>query len=231
MVIKSIIGVTCACLAVVSINANAAVINTLNGVNYEWLELTATAGMSRTSVEAQLSDETSALFGYEYASRGLVNDLLLSYSSWDGLDGWHGDSGVVNGLALYLQDFGSLFITASTGSPGTTTTVDGFTVEYDGSSYSFGLFGLDGECGTNLSCYTYVHVYEDSAGISSVAYQGGLYGWGPAISTSSTQPNDEFDTAFGSHLVRTTSPIPVPAAAWLFASGLIGLVGFARRKT
>jgi len=26
------------------------------------------------------------------------------------------------------------------------------------------------------------------------------------------------------------SPVPVPAAAWLFASGLIGLAGFARRK-
>lgn len=29
----------------------------------------------------------------------------------------------------------------------------------------------------------------------------------------------------------TTSPVPVPAAAWLFGSGLLGLVGVARRKT
>ena len=29
----------------------------------------------------------------------------------------------------------------------------------------------------------------------------------------------------------TTSPVPVPAAVWLFGSGLIGLVGIARRKT
>jgi len=28
-----------------------------------------------------------------------------------------------------------------------------------------------------------------------------------------------------------TSAVPVPAAVWLFGSGLIGLVGFARRKT
>ena len=27
----------------------------------------------------------------------------------------------------------------------------------------------------------------------------------------------------------TTSPIPIPPALWLFGSGLIGLVGFARR--
>ena len=30
--------------------------------------------------------------------------------------------------------------------------------------------------------------------------------------------------------VSGTSPIPVPAAAWLFGSGLVGLVGVARRK-
>lgn len=34
----------------------------------------------------------------------------------------------------------------------------------------------------------------------------------------------------GSALVRVASPVPVPAAAWLFASGLISLIGVARRK-
>jgi hypothetical protein len=30
--------------------------------------------------------------------------------------------------------------------------------------------------------------------------------------------------------LHTTSPIPIPPAAWLFGSGLIGLIGLARRK-
>lgn len=34
----------------------------------------------------------------------------------------------------------------------------------------------------------------------------------------------------GSALVRDVSVVPVPAAVWLFGSGLIGLVGLARRK-
>ena len=34
----------------------------------------------------------------------------------------------------------------------------------------------------------------------------------------------------GSTLVVDVQPIPVPAAVWLFGSGLIGLVGLARRK-
>ena len=35
-------------------------------------------------------------------------------------------------------------------------------------------------------------------------------------------------TSRGSYLVR--SVIPVPASVWLFSSGLIGLIGIARRK-
>jgi hypothetical protein len=31
-------------------------------------------------------------------------------------------------------------------------------------------------------------------------------------------------------LSAAASPVPVPAAAWLFGSGLLGLVGVARRK-
>lgn len=34
----------------------------------------------------------------------------------------------------------------------------------------------------------------------------------------------------GSSVVVSTSPVPVPAAVWLFGSGLLGLVGIARRK-
>ena len=35
---------------------------------------------------------------------------------------------------------------------------------------------------------------------------------------------------YGSYLVQTSS-VPVPAAAWLFGSGLLGLIGLARRKS
>lgn len=32
------------------------------------------------------------------------------------------------------------------------------------------------------------------------------------------------------HLVGSYTPVPVPAAAWLFASGLAGLLGMTQRK-
>ncbi len=37
-------------------------------------------------------------------------------------------------------------------------------------------------------------------------------------------------TPYGVHLEGSVSKVPVPAAAWLFGSGLVGLVGVARRK-
>jgi len=39
-----------------------------------------------------------------------------------------------------------------------------------------------------------------------------------------------FHPAFSGNLTKTVSPIPIPAAAWLMGSGLLGLVGVARRR-
>jgi hypothetical protein len=41
---------------------------------------------------------------------------------------------------------------------------------------------------------------------------------------------DDFDALFGTWTSTTLTPVPVPAAVWLFGSGLLGLVGIARRK-
>ena len=51
-----------------------------------------------------------------------------------------------------------------------------------------------------------------------------VYGGNPAFSLG--QGNVSY--AFSATL--TTAPVPVPAAAYLFGSGLIGLAGLARRK-
>ena len=55
-----------------------------------------------------------------------------------------------------------------------------------------------------------------------------------AIGTSVYDLPDSFNgltTNPGFQGTATLSTIPVPAAVWLFGSGLIGLVGFVRRKT
>jgi hypothetical protein len=115
----------------VSGTANATVIKTLNGVTYEWLELSETANTSRYGINSQLSDENSALYGYEFASRQLVSDLFLSYTLWDGLEGNHGDAAVVSGIEQLFNDFGALFYNPGDGIDQSFTTVDGYTVNYD----------------------------------------------------------------------------------------------------
>jgi hypothetical protein len=48
---------------------------------------------------------------------------------------------------------------------------------------------------------------------------------GEVLSTNDITIDPDFDTTS-----LTINPIPIPAAIWLFGSGLIGLVGIARRK-
>jgi len=54
---------------------------------------------------------------------------------------------------------------------------------------------------------------------------------GASLLISGTYTDSGFiDAPVSSATLATVSTVPVPAAVWLFGSGLIGLVGFARRK-
>ena len=50
------------------------------------------------------------------------------------------------------------------------------------------------------------------------------------VSLSKFFPDGNPNYLIGSALVRDVSAVPVPAAVWLFGSGMLGLIGFARRK-
>ena len=54
----------------------------------------------------------------------------------------------------------------------------------------------------------------DPSTIGETGFQNFVINWGP-----------------GAWINSITNPVPVPAAAWLFGSGLLGLIGVARRKT
>ena len=53
------------------------------------------------------------------------------------------------------------------------------------------------------------------------------FSWGIATEVAIFQPIVRTDLLFA---VPSVSPVPVPAAVWLFGSGLLGLVGMSRRK-
>lgn len=55
-------------------------------------------------------------------------------------------------------------------------------------------------------------------------------GFSPDPSVTKAVGSWSFDGATLSYGAATASPVPVPAAVWLFGSGMLGLVGVARRK-
>ena len=228
MVIKSIVGITCAYLVVASINAHSVVLNTLNGIDYEWLELTSTAGLSRYQVELRLTDSSDALYGYEYASRTLVEDLFLSYSSWNGVQGWYGNPIVASEMSQFLNDFGTLNTVLGDGTGSIIQSIDGYAASIDGSRSSYALYGDPSECYLE-TCRAYVIVYTDPLFNPTLTGQFASQGWdasNPGVLTSSLY--DQIPL-FGSFLVKP-AVVPVPGAAWLFGSGLFGLIGLARKK-
>jgi len=218
----------CVCFAVASFNANAVVVNTLNGMNYEWLELTVTEGMSRDSVEAQIAAAApgDTLYGYKYASRSLVESLLLSYSLWDGIDGWHGAPTVAGGIADFLTDFGALAEHAHDNRP--LNTVDGYAVSQDYHHYSYAFYGTAGECLSSVSCLLEVDTIEFQGSVTAT-YQHSNLGWSHAAKDAVTAYVNTSSRGYGSLLVRTAN-VPIPASVWLFGSGLLGLAGMARRR-
>lgn len=219
-----------ATMFILSTGVNASVINSLNGIDYEWLELSATTGMSRDQVEAGIAAATPGdiLFGYQYASRSLFEDLLWSYATFDGINGWHAESQLVNGMTNFLTDFG--ITSTSTYSPASFNDVHGIEMLTDSDIKSQGMYGLEDECyrhlGQTCNFQNIVNLYQ---GVSTGTVAQDWIGWDSTHPNSANFWDDVGSQYVGSYLVKV-SAVPVPAAVWLFGSGLIGLIGVARRK-
>ena len=218
MVFKSIIGTACACLAMVSFNVNAALID--NGTytsddvsGLDWLDVTETAGLSYNDVQTQLA--IRGLYeGWMYATAIQFNELISNYVGYAVNGGekpnyFVGDR--IDGLVVllgstldtsYLDEFGATF-----------DATNGY-AEGDGVDFSYGLLAQGTDWGPRRAM-----IMDDN--------REGMRDYSDAYEVVS-YPDDP-QISIGSYLIRT-SVVPVPAAVWLFGSGLIGLIGFARRK-
>jgi hypothetical protein len=216
-----------------SLSANAAVQNTLNGVDYEWLELTETQGLSRDQVELRLQNINDELYGYEYASRSLTESLLLSYMPFDGQDGNHGTWLVRLGAQMFLNDFGTLktagdgfaSLISGDGQDRAYQTVDTGIASVDYGLFSSFFYGSEGECiSTGKTCRGYTILWFDAAGNSTMVPQSAASGYDSLFHTPSAHDSYYSNSQYGSLLVRTSN-VPVPSAAWLFSTALLGLAG------
>lgn len=202
-----------------TINCNAATVFNVSGIeNLSWLELTSTVYMSRESVEAQLG-AGGALEGWRYATRSEVETLYDAY--WGGTtDGYSADN--YTGARTFFDAFG---VSTHYGSNG-----------YDISGYSsWGtIFGDDYDCSVDLNstCYGSVGIYDQAFGaISNLGYFHDEYGLSTGIDAINDQNILSVSSGYtnvGSHLVQV---VPVPAAVWLFFTGLLTLFGFSNHRS
>jgi len=210
MLIKSYLS---AVLLVVSFNVSAALLSidwktagdlliTHDSVSgLDWLDLTETDNLSYNDVSSQLG--TGGDFeGWRYATAAEAEDLFVQF----GLP-------IAFLLEIPPSEANSTAITNMVTFLGDTL------ADYPANSVFYGTSG--------------VVEYAASPGTHQ---RLGAYLWGDptraTIETSVTECCPAFDTVaetyFGHYLVQSTV-VPVPSAVWLFGSGLIGLLGVARR--
>ncbi len=120
----------------------------------------------------------------------------------------------------------------------------GITTTGENGGDSFGNKQVKGEGRTNTSTFvTEVAVELSDLGLTMSDFTGSIFDYiylGVAISNPSDPgtglfANDFYPEAIGSGqeydtLRMGTTVVPIPAAVWLFGSGLLGLIGFSKRK-
>lgn len=191
---------------VLSTSTNAALIDNDTftfdtSTGLNWLDLSETAGMS-------YSQALSSNSGWRYATYGEVQNLfgVLFNGYYDTDTTRHQSLSADNAYsdqAIDVNNFQSLF-----------GIVDSVTASGKTHSYTYGLYSW-GEPSTLRA----MGAYSNTDGLTNIQgiefYQ--------AYTSSFTADGH------GTYLVRT-SIVPIPSAVWLFGSGLIGLIGIARRK-
>ena len=175
-----------------------------------------------------------------------INSIQSQLSTLEG-GGWSVASNVQMAQLFNAFDFGLTFDTDenttqyvdtgfSAGDPG--TEADEVFISMFGDTYTASgrSFCYHGDC-VNTSVAYYGNDPDADAGINRALvrddsiYPSGYESAGfVELRDDGLFKNNDINATAGVALVREFSPVPVPAAAWLFGSGLLGLIGVARRK-
>ncbi len=154
-----------------------------------------------------------------FSSQSLAAEFTVaSNTTITDIEGWMANTNGGTGTIALYSDGGNL--------PGTELFSSGFTSSTLSSAAWSGVSGLS----WNVAAGTYWVAFEVRPGD---ALEGAMPG-----ASASPLLNEAFNTGYGTSWSEydgldigvRISAVPVPAAVWLFASGLIGLIGVARRK-
>ncbi len=228
MNLKSFIGAICTCLSIMSSNVYAAIIDygtyvTDTASGLDWLDVSTTRGDSYNAVLGRISVggnlegwrlATSTELTTLFINWGLVSETPANMSN--GAPLWQaGDinSDLIDDVISILGDTNALY-NADTGSPHTYN-------ELGEAGYTEGMIFDDFD-----PTKTYAAIINDS----DFSIDGNQFINPDIIGSRSGIYNKNTSYGFmGSYLVQA-SVVPIPATVWLFGSGLLGLVGLARRK-
>ena len=198
----------------------------------------ATASMTASAVviESEFNDTFEfADFAAPGSNTGVIGDLSAASND---VDIWRFDltaggffnAGISNGtgldfnlfnplLVLYMENAGSYYAVAGNDTaPGASNTNFSFTAWESGTYF--------------LTISAFANSPEDAFGNNGFDSQFWTVenGFGTSFSSFEDGGFSSFDYALSLNGTVATTAVPVPAAAWLFASGLFGLVSVARRS-
>ena len=228
--VKLIISSVCACLAACSLNVNSATyIN--DAIDQGWYTSSGSSSGDNTSYSiGELNGEYRNWFAFDLSGINLLaGESIISASLTVVKGGYKGDAQEEWALTSIESNVSDLI-------NGTGTGLTIFDDLADGSAYGAATLtaagGIDSLINVNL---TGANVFTDID--SSLASLDGLFAIGGYLSTIDSGNTEVLFNGTGgtdffkSVLTIETTIVPVPAAVWLFGSGLIGLIGVARRKS
>ena len=173
-----------------------------DGTMTEWLHLDHLSGVSYVDMLDKFTNE-SAYEGYQYATRsevGLLTQQLLGFD-WSTISEGSSSSYIGRTSAL-ASIFGYSSLSPSFVYGVTADVHPTFSVNPGDRRYELQAYDPDPNSNTDNE-----HMSADGiSGISSIGSQNGHFAY------------------------RSVSAVPLPTSVWLFGSGLVGLIGVARRK-
>ncbi len=207
------------------VSANAAIIDhgaytTDTATGLDWLDVTASQGRSYDDVAAQLG-AGGDFEGWQFATTEQFITLLVNATGLATTE-------IANpyGYVLSNSDLTHDIVTLMGDTCADPTCTDPYDIRY---TYGWLALPADGHQGAGNGEVAIIFDYHDYInGIGTDPRT--LFGYGPDYPGDGRHsPTGTTNPGLGSFLVRT-SVVPVPAAAWLFGSGLIGLIGMSRTR-
>jgi hypothetical protein len=206
-------------------------------------QFTACFGILLASISTAHSASVSDLF----ISEIMANPLQVSDGNGEWIELFNPTAEAINLEGTLLSDDGSNNHTISTGSPllinpgqyfvmgrnDDITSNGGYTVDYVYSGFTLGNSGDQIILSDGLTEFLRLDYSAefDTAGISMELTGQGMTELDYTLTDNAlTYGLGDIGTpGVTGSFIPTASPVPVPAAAWLFASGLVGLAGIGRR--